>query len=171
MAAQHRRPGSPGVYPPAHLGSPQGPSIHQRTKVLFPQHGVVARARVISAFQSTRLHQGLRMRVEWRPRSTRRLATRRSPPALVTVDRCGQQASRAAGCASECRDSRVYMSWCLRPVHDMACSSDREHVIWLQLPYLPSWRCLPSVPRPSTKAWHMPVFRQAKRHGLHTCTN
>jgi hypothetical protein len=95
-------------------------AIHQRTKVLFPQHGRSGSSTSYLRFPKHSLlacTKGWRMRVEWRPRSTRRLATRRSSPqALVTVDRCGQQARRAAGCASECRDSRVYMSWCLRPV-------------------------------------------------------
>jgi hypothetical protein len=102
--------------------------------------------------------------MEWRPRSTRRLATRRSPQALVTVDRCGQQARRAPGCASECRDSRVYMSWCLRPVMTWHVPAIESEISGSRSPPRRRGVILPRSPR---QAWHLRVFRQAKRrHGL-----
>jgi hypothetical protein len=106
------------------------------------------------------------MRVEWRqrtPRSTRRLATRpSSPQALVTVDRCGQQARRAAGCASECRDSRVYMSWCLRPVMTWHIPAIGSKISGSRFPLC---RRGVNFPRSPKQAWHMRVFRQSERYG------
>jgi hypothetical protein len=106
------------------------------------------------------------MRVEWRPRtprSTRRLATRpSSPQALVTVDRCGQQARRAAGCASECRDSRVYMSWCLRPIMTWHIPAIGSKISGSRFPLC---RRGVNFPRSPKQAWHMRVFRQSERYG------
>ena len=144
MAAQHRRPGSPGVYPPAHLGSPQGPSTNGQ-KCYSPSMGVVARARVISAFQSTRLHQGLKDENGMAPAVDK-------APGHTTVSTSTSHRrplwSAGSSCCRMCvRVSRLESVYVMvsETSNDMACSSDREQDIWFQLPSPPSWRYLPSI--------------------------
>lgn len=129
--------GPPGV--PTRATSTNG------QKCYSPSMGVVARARVISAFQSTRLHQGLKDENGMAPAVDK--APGHTTVSTSTSHRrplwsAGSSCSRV--CVRVSRLSSVYVM-VSETSNDMACSSDREQDIWFQLPSPPSWRYLPSI--------------------------